>query len=59
LNRRPLVAVSVHWSSHHGKNRLAISPPFLVSFIANSTRKRPEPNWGKTMALLCLVCPIK
>jgi hypothetical protein len=33
---------------HHAETRLCISLPFLISFIANIARKRPELNRGKT-----------
>jgi hypothetical protein len=35
---------------HHVETRLCISLPFLVSFIANIARKRPELNRDKTKA---------
>ncbi|AGI68191.1 hypothetical protein OAN307_c25970 [Octadecabacter antarcticus 307] len=41
-----------HWSwrsaPHHGETRLYISLQFVLSFIANIARKRPELNRGKT-----------
>ncbi|WP_295512859.1 hypothetical protein, partial [uncultured Sulfitobacter sp.] len=43
------------WSSpfaqHHAETRLCIALPFLISFIANIARKRPELKRGKTIGL--------
>ncbi len=43
-----------HWSwrsaLHHDETHLCISLPFVLSFIANIARKRPEPNRDKTTA---------
>lgn len=51
-NQRLLVVASNRWSlrcaQHQGETHLCISLPFLVSFIANIARKRPEQNRGKT-----------
>jgi len=45
-------AASNRWSSrsspHHAETRLCISLPFILSFIANIARKRPELNRDKT-----------
>ena len=45
-NKQLFVVASNHWllrcAQHHGETHLCISLPFLVSFIANIARKRPE-----------------
>ena len=47
--------VGITWwlrcAQHHAETRLCISLPFLVSFIANIARKRPELNRDKTNQL--------
>ena len=52
LNLMQLVVLSGRWSLrcalHHGETQQCTSLPFLVSFIANIARKRPELNRDKT-----------